>query len=183
MLLPYPIPSYPIPSYPILSYPILSYPVLSYPILSCPILSHPVLSCSILSYPILSCPILSDLFSIFIVFYLLFSNFDLHNKPRCLYPGYVNRKVLDKKSFPLHDARVSTDTAHMYILYIYRTYHIDHIQFITFILNHIFSITHSSQSSISSNDLFLILSTNLLINPTDFCFHEKNSILLKIRRR
>jgi hypothetical protein len=24
---------------------------------------------------------------------------------RCLYPGYVNRKVLDKKSFPLHDAR------------------------------------------------------------------------------
>lgn len=23
---------------------------------------------------------------------------------RCLYPGYVNRKVLDKKSFPLHDA-------------------------------------------------------------------------------
>ena len=153
MLLPYPIPSYPIPSYPILSYSIVSY------------------------------SIVSDLFSIFIVFYLVFSNFDLHNKPRCLYPGYVNRKVLDKKSFPLHDARVSTDTAHMYILYIYRTYHIDHIQFITFILNHIFSITHSSQSSISSNDLFLILSTNLLINPTDFCFHEKNSIPLKIRRR
>jgi 25S rRNA (uracil2634-N3)-methyltransferase len=26
---------------------------------------------------------------------------------RYLYPGYVNRKVLDNKSFPLHDARVS----------------------------------------------------------------------------
>ena len=26
---------------------------------------------------------------------------------RCLYPGYVNRKVLDNKSFPSHDARVS----------------------------------------------------------------------------
>jgi hypothetical protein len=25
---------------------------------------------------------------------------------RYLYPGYVNRKVLDKKSFPLHDARI-----------------------------------------------------------------------------
>jgi 25S rRNA (uracil2634-N3)-methyltransferase len=25
---------------------------------------------------------------------------------RCLYPGYVNRKVKDSKSFPLHDARV-----------------------------------------------------------------------------
>lgn len=24
---------------------------------------------------------------------------------RCLYPGYINRKVKDKKSFPLHDAR------------------------------------------------------------------------------
>ena len=24
---------------------------------------------------------------------------------RCLYPGYVNRKVKDRKSFPLHDAR------------------------------------------------------------------------------
>jgi 25S rRNA (uracil2634-N3)-methyltransferase len=29
------------------------------------------------------------------------------------YPGYINRKVLDKKSFPCHDARVS------FILYIY----------------------------------------------------------------
>ena len=29
-----------------------------------------------------------------------------HAFPRTLYPGYVNRKVLDKKSFPLHDARV-----------------------------------------------------------------------------
>jgi 25S rRNA (uracil2634-N3)-methyltransferase len=26
---------------------------------------------------------------------------------RCLYPGYVNRKALDKKSFPFNDARVS----------------------------------------------------------------------------
>lgn len=26
---------------------------------------------------------------------------------RCLYPGYINRKVLDKKSFPLNDALVS----------------------------------------------------------------------------
>ena len=25
---------------------------------------------------------------------------------RCLYPGYINRKALDKKSFPANDARV-----------------------------------------------------------------------------
>ena len=36
---------------------------------------------------------------------------------RCLYPGYVNRKVLDKKSFPVHDAltyifAASTDPAY-----------------------------------------------------------------------
>jgi hypothetical protein len=30
---------------------------------------------------------------------------------RCLYPGYVNRKVLDKKSFPSSDARVFVFTS------------------------------------------------------------------------
>lgn len=34
---------------------------------------------------------------------------------RCCYPGYTNRKVLDKKSFPCHDARVMILTIHFNI--------------------------------------------------------------------